>query len=164
MMTVPLHSRKHPGLVALIDDADLDLVRSYTWCPYAPETGRTFYAVARRRDGVRSVIRMHKLITGWPRTDHKNHDGLDNQRSNLRPATHAQNGANSRSRLGSASSYKGVCWLAGNQKWRAEIMANGRHRHLGCFTDEADAARAYDAAALEMWGEYACLNFGPECP
>jgi hypothetical protein len=159
MMTVPLHSRKHPGLVALIDDADLGLVQPYTWCPYAPKASRTFYAVAKRRDGVRSVIRMHKLITGWPRTDHQNHDGLDNQRSNLRPATNAQNSANSRPRLGAASSYKGVCWLIGNQKWRAEIMIDGHHRHLGCFAAEEDAARAYDAAALETWGEFAYLNF-----
>src|SRR5260370_4887626 len=103
MRTVPLHSRKYPGLVALIDDTDLDLVRPYTWCPYASQTGQTFYAVARRLDGVRSVIRMHKLITGWPQTDHWNHDGLDNQRSNLRPATAAQNAANPRPREGCAS-------------------------------------------------------------
>ena len=164
-MTVPLHSRKHPGLVALIDDADLDLVQPYTWCPYLSRTGQTFYAVARRIDGVRAVIRMHKLITGWPRTDHKNHDGLDNQRSNLRPATWGQNAANSLPRKGTTSPYKGVCWLADNQKWRAEIRIGGRHRHLGCFAVEEDAARAYDAAALEAWGEYAFLNFpGPGHP
>src|SRR5260221_8685293 len=145
MKTVPLHSRKYPGLVALVDDADLDLVQPYTWCPYAPRTGHTFYAVARRLDGIRSVIRMHKLLTGWPRTDHWNHDGLDNQRSNLRPATMSQNGANSLPR-GGASPYKGVCWLADNRKWRAEITVSGHRRHLGCFTVEEDAARAYDAA------------------
>ncbi len=47
-------------------------------------------------------------------------------------------------------------------KWHAQIKAHGQQRYLGLFTDEVEAARAYDAAASEAFGEYALLNFEGE--
>jgi hypothetical protein len=100
---------------------------------------------------------MHKLITGWPQTDHINHDGLDNRRGNLRPVTTIQNQQNRRPRAIASSKYKGVCRHR-DRKWLARICINGTQYHLGLFVTEEDAALAYNAAALEAFGEYAYLN------
>ena len=164
MKTVPLSGAKAAGRVALVNDADYKLVSQYRWFvmerKIEGQRTRGPYAGAWiRHDGRRVLLLMHKLITGWPLTDHKNHDGLDNRRRNLRNATKAQNNQNSRSRLGSSSQYKGVHWSTRQQRWRANIAHEGRVRSLGVFMSEEDAARAYDAAALQLYGEYAVLNF-----
>jgi hypothetical protein len=100
---------------------------------------------------------MHRLITGWPLTDHKNHDTLDNQRYNLRPATKSQNSQNSRPRLETSSQYKGVCLVRG--RWRTYITLNAQRRWLGDFASELEAAFTYDEAARKLFGEYAYPNF-----
>jgi hypothetical protein len=144
------------GRAAFVDDEDFELVMAYRW--YAIQSGRTTYAVAYMPGSGRAAqknVRMHKLITGWPQTDHRDHDGLNNQRHNLRPATGNQNPANMRPREGCTSRFKGVCWNRWDRNWMAYIS----RRNLGRFAVEEDAARAYDAAALAAWGEYACLNF-----
>lgn len=106
---------------------------------------------------------MHGFLTGWPRVDHINGDGLDNRRSNLREANAAQNAANAGLRSDSVSGFKGVYPnTAGGLPWKAEIRANGKRRYLGIFGDPATAARAYDAAAREAFGEFARLNFPQE--
>ena len=123
--------------------------------PHGPYAVAAYTVAGRMR-----IMYMHKLITGWPRTDHKNHNGLDNRRENLRPATHTQNQQNTRPRvIVGTSRYKGVCWSKRERKWRAVIKFAGVQRHLGYFADEEDAARAYDAAARKYHGEFACLNF-----
>lgn len=95
--------------------------------------------------------------------DHKNGNGLDNRRSNLRFCTNAQNQHNQRkwgSRSGKplSSRYKGVSWHRRGH-WRAKIQAQGKRRYLGQFQSEEAAARAYDRAARELHGEFAVLNF-----
>jgi hypothetical protein len=111
------------------------------------------------RTGRQTSIFMHQLITGYPRTDHKNHDGLDNRRRNLRAATVAQNQQNARSHLGSTSRYKGVSWNSKQRRWIAAIRHQGNAKRLGTFGVEKDAALAYDRAAQELFGEFAVLNF-----
>jgi hypothetical protein len=164
--TVPLHGKKAAGRVALVDDDDFELVSQYRW--YAWERVRPSgsicgpYAITRiyvRGTGAQTTIKMHKLITGWPATDHHNHDGLDNQRSNLRPADDVRNQQNRRSNLNHSSQYKGVCWHMTYGKWMARLQAAERERFIGYFTSETAAAEAYDAVAREAFGEYACLNF-----
>lgn len=153
---IPLHGRVADSRVARVDAEDYELVSAYRWVAYQVGTVGP-YAVtyeARHRRGVY----MHKMITGWPMTDHINHDGLDNRRQNLRPATHAQNNRNQRPKLGGTSEFKGVRWFAARGKWIVQIRGEGK-RHVGCFTSEIAAALAYDAAARERFGDYACLNF-----
>jgi AP2 domain len=99
---------------------------------------------------------MHKLLTGYPKTDHRDGDGLNNQRYNLRETTDAQNGANTGPRTGR---YKGVHRYEGQGLWRAQIQVNGIKNHIGVYSSEESAARAYDQAALAIWGEFARLNF-----
>ena len=171
MKTVPLCGKVAAGRVAFVDDGDYDLVMPYRW--YVIERTRNGrmhgpYAATSVWDAVRkhkSVVLMHKLITGYPQTDHKDHDGLNNQRYNLRPATNPQNHANERKTLTvggkpTSSRFKGVCWSKKNRKWQVRIrVGNGKRLNLGMFASEVDAARAYDDAAREHHGEYAYLNF-----
>lgn len=163
MKTVPLRGPAN-GRVALVDDDDYDLVRQSSWylieshkpgCrPHGP------YAYARPyRDGRYWTVFMHSMLTGYERTDHIDHDGLNNQRHNLRKATAGQNSHNSRPHVGAASPYKGVSWNSAKRKWTVQIYKEGKSRFLGTFTDEMAAARAYDAAAIEMFGEFAYVNF-----
>jgi hypothetical protein len=166
MRTIPLHGKIAAGRVALVDDADYDLVMVYRWNVKQIDRPRRRrpsgpYALAYMRGPVRvkhKVILMHTLITGWTQTDHIDHDGLNNQRANLRPATGSQNNANQRPQKGRSSRFKGVCWNRSCQKWQVYIHG----RYLGVFLNEEDAARAYDAAAVAAWGEYACVNFPKE--
>jgi len=90
------------------------------------------------------------------KVDHQNRNGLDNQRHNLREATHAQNMQNKLPEKRNTSGYKGV-WPH-NGHWRSGIKVNGQRIHLGVFTDPIEAARAYDEAAIEHFGEFACTN------
>jgi hypothetical protein len=166
MKTVPLHGKKAAGRVVLVDDEDYDLVMQFRWFITERERDGRFhgpYAHTRAWLGeCYRGLKMHILITGWPMVDHKDHDGLNNQRANLRPATVTQNQQNTRSRLGSTSRFKGICWNRGRGKWLVQIGIDGRNRYLGQSHDEEDAARMYDRAAWAAFGEFAVLNFPEE--
>ena len=97
----------------------------------------------------------------WPpeEIDHKNNDPSDNRLANLRLATDSQNQANTPKQAHNTSGFKGVSWFRRDRKWRAEIQKDGKSRHLGYFADPVDAARAYDAKAKELHGDFARLNF-----
>lgn len=160
---IVLGGAKGAGRVALIDAQDYELVSAYRWHAAVRERGRPrangpYAQTSIKRDGRVATITMHKLITGWEQTDHIDHDGLNNQRSNLRPATNRQNMANSRKAPTWSSPYKGVCWVAAKGRWRATIKVRGKSRHLGYFEVEEDAARAYNEAAIEAHGSYANPN------
>lgn len=149
------------GLLATVDDADFEWLNQWKW--YAAKIGKTFYAV--RADGkfpFRKHIYMHTEIMSTPKgmkTDHRDHDGLNNTRVNLRNCTHAQNQQN-RDRLpNNTSGYKGVSWNKG--KWQAHISVDNKLIGLGRFSDVKDAARAYNEAAKNFYGEFALLNVIP---
>jgi len=151
------------GFVALLDEEDLDLVLAAgAWC--ASPRRNTVYALraTRRPDGRPTTMYLHRFLTGWERIDHMNGNGLDNRRANLRPATRAENGRNSRRRVDNTSGFKGVVFDKPRGKWRSRIRVDDGRIHLGMFTDPIAAARAYDAAALEHHGEFASLNFPQE--
>jgi hypothetical protein len=162
MMTIALSGKKAAGRVALVDDEDYDLISPHRWRVWERKDSRRLhgpYAYTTLSVAGSPVDTfMHKLITGWPLTDHKNHDGLDNQRANLRPATSAQSQQNRRPVLGSSSKYKGVHWYRQSRKWRAKIQVNGVSYYLGLHASEEEAALAYNAAALQAFGTYAYLN------
>jgi len=143
---------------ALVDAEDADLVQRYRWRIYvAPMTSyaHTYIGIGRAR----KEVRLHVLITGQRGLDHIDGDGLNCQRSNLREATSSQQKVNRRKSAGKSSQYKGVWWNKNRGCWYAHITGANRPRHIGTFTNEEDAARAYDAAALEAWGEFSRLNF-----
>jgi hypothetical protein len=163
--TVLLYGKKAAGRVALVDDEDYEVVSRYRWRVREDERGpgrrvNGPYAFARKKKAGRTFsIFMHNVVTGLRHVDHIDHDGLNNTRGNLRPATGSQNNANSRPRRGCSSAFKGVCWDKRRGYWVAYIRIDGRQHNLGQFADEEAAARTYDAAALAAWGDYACINF-----
>lgn len=91
--------------------------------------------------------------------DHKNHDGLNNTKSNIRECTIRQNNINKRSRKNSSSKYLGVSLYKRDNRWRADVRVNGKTIWIGYFDTEELAAKAYDKAALKHHGEFANLNF-----
>jgi hypothetical protein len=141
---------------ALADKADTDLILS---------TGAPWHAI-RRPSGAwyaasgasPNRVYLHQLIAGVKAPDHANRDGLDNRRVNLRVATPSQNNINHGLSSDNTSGYKGVSWQTSARKWRAQIGVEGEHIYLGLFEDPAQAARAYNRAALEHFGEFAWLN------
>lgn len=151
------------GQVALVDDADYDLVAGRRW--HAERGKWTYYAVTREmRRGVKRNIHMHRVISGAPdgiRVDHANGCGTDNRRTNLRWATNSQNGANQRLTVRNRSGRKGVS--RSSSGWQVSIRKLGKSIYLGTFDDLDEAARAYDAAARSLFGDFARLNF-PEVP
>ncbi len=164
--TIPLTR----GKVALVDAADFPRVSQYTW--YAKQHYRSkhlWYAYRGVQvDYVKHYIALHRFILDAPpgvHVDHINGDGFDNRRSNLRFANQKQNGANQRKPVakpsGYSSRFKGVTWRKREEKWVAQIKVDYRNHWLGYFNTEEDAARAYNDAALDHWGEFAQLNSLP---
>lgn len=144
-------------MVALIDDPDWPLVSRYKW--RAKKSKQTFYAIAHDYSSGRDhSLRMHRLILGLTdpkeQGDHRDGNGLNNQRHNLRTASHSQNQWNTR-RSTARSGFKGVFWDKRKKKWWARV---GVHGFVGYFDDPRAAAEAYDAAALAKFGEFAATN------
>jgi len=104
---------------------------------------------------------MHRLIMKNPDNldvDHIDGDRLDNQKSNLRKATQSQNSMNQKNQSGRSSNFKGVCWHTRDHKHQAYIKINQKRKHIGYFDSEIEAAKAYNAAAIKYFGEFARLN------
>ena len=158
MKEVPLSGKKARGRVALVDDEDWDLVSRFSWWVVEDaERGAGPYACA-TVEGRRQEY-MHKLLADAPGgVDHVDGNGLNNQRRNLRPANQSQNNMNARKQAGRSSRYKGVHRVKRTGKWQAYINLKGKRRNLGTFATEEEAAGAYDAAARELFGEFARLN------
>jgi hypothetical protein len=141
------------GSFAIVDAADYEWLSQYTWRPAGG--GYTRARVHGKR------VLMHRLIMnphGGKVVDHLNGNRRDNRRSNLRECTHGENNRNTRKYRGT-SRFKGVSWCPSRHKWQARIYHNGRTIKLGWFDDEIEAAQAYDRAAIEWFGAFACLNF-----
>lgn len=164
---VPLYGRNARGRVTQVDEADYGLAMRYRWrvLEQPREPGRKAsgpYAITSLRrpgDGRREkAIFLHVLLMGQTGIDHIDGNGLNNRRSNLRPATNSQNKANTGKYLGT-SGFKGVYPNRRTGRWNAQIRVDGHLRNLGTFDDPVEGARAYDAAALEAFGEFARLNF-----
>jgi hypothetical protein len=160
MKTIPLTR----GQFALVDDEDFERVSKLKW--YALKCirdGQVCWYGARTRPGHRTML-LHRFVMDAPsgvKVDHKDGNGLDCRRHNLRLCTNAQNSANSSKKKGT-SSYKGV-YLdkdgPAKNRWVASIMANNTYTWLGRHETEEEAARAYDSAARAKFGEFACVNF-----
>ncbi len=158
MKKITLTRNKH----ALVDNEDFKKVNQFKWNASYNKTTKSFYALgySPTKDGKRYRISMHRLIMNAKKgqvTDHKNYDTLDNRKSNLRICTNAENIRNARPRK-NTSKYKGVYWYKKSKNWRSHIKINGKRITLGSFTDEKNAALAYNIAAKKYFGEFAYLN------
>ena len=142
------------GKVTIVDDDDFERLNQWKW-----RYNTNGYAIRSisRKPGKRT-IRMHREIIGTPdgmETDHINCNKLDNRKENLRFCNRSQNEANRFKYNNNTSGRKGICWNKDRQKWVAQIQVNGKGVYLGRFTDIEDAAKAYEKAATEYFGEFA---------
>ena len=106
---------------------------------------------------------MHRFILEMGvddkrQVDHKDRNGLNNQRNNIRPCTHGQNQCNSDIRVDNTSGHRGLTWIERYGWWQVYIGVGGKYKYLGVYKDKKDAALAYNKAALEYHGEFAALN------
>jgi hypothetical protein len=146
------------GVYAYVDAADYEWLSRYNW--------HLANGYAARREKNKTVL-MHCQIMNPPKgkmVDHANHNKLDNTRTNLRNCTRQQNMRNTRKHAGAASQFKGVGYSKQHGRWFARIYVEGRQVWLGLFTEELEAARAYDYAAVGYFGEFACVNLPEEWP
>ena len=148
---------------AIVDADDYDRLCKYKW--HAVKHERLCYAKTSPPSG---LLPMHRLVLNAPPhliVDHINHNGLDNRKANLRLCTVAQNSFNRRpnAQPNKTSKYKGVSLEKKTNLFRAFIHRNKKQYYLGSFKNEIDAAKAYDKKALELFGEFAYLNFPEEC-
>lgn len=147
--------------VTLVDDEDYDDLIKWNWYAHWDMKQKSYY-VCRSEVGAGGMVSMHRQIMDPPlelKVDHIDHDTLNNQRYNLRIVTHAQNMYNKKPQPNGLSSFKGVTWHKDHNKWNARITFDKKVRSLGDFVNEEAAAKAYDVAALEFFGEFAYLNF-----
>ncbi len=146
------------GYEAVIDAADVHLVEGRNW--HIQRGATSIYAVsnARREDRTRTLLPLHTAITGFARTDHRDGDGLNNRRENLREATAAQNSHNQRRGRNNTSGFKGVSHEAQTGRWRASIKLNGVLHRLGRFETPEIAHQAYCKASEAMHGEFGRVN------
>jgi hypothetical protein len=149
-MKIPLSKHKF----AVVDSRDRELVCRYRWHAKQNKSG-IWYAVTTDLQ-TRHKVYLHRLLMGFPScdVDHRDRDGLNNCRRNLRLATKSQNAANSKTRLG-ISGRKGVCRHKNTIRWVARIRLGGRKTHLGVFNTQKEAAEAYNAAAVLCFGSFA---------
>jgi hypothetical protein len=153
------------GEWAVVDQKDYYRLGNSNWY-LVGKKGRLYAAHNVKADGSLMVqVRLHREImqpTNGLLVDHRNGNGLDNRRANLRLATHTQNMHNCRKRKNATSQFIGVCLDKKRKLWESTITSNGKKIYLGRFKTEIDAARAYDEAALKYHKDFARLNFPQE--
>ena len=152
-------------MFAKVDDEYYESLIKHKWCAHKSKNGRVNYAdtVIRIGKGKNTSRGMHQIIMGDNplklQIDHIDGDGLNNQRSNLRFCTNAENCRNQKPTIGTFSIYRGVCFDKKRKRWEAQIIKDWKRVHHRTFKNELDAAKQYDIWAKELFGEFARLNF-----
>jgi hypothetical protein len=154
------------GHVAVIDDQDAELVAGFKWYPMTTKEGKVYAAGWKHLPPGRFFVHLHRLIANAQLgeiIDHIDRDPLNCRRANLRRATRQQNVWNKGpTRKEGTSKYKGVFLCRRSGRFRARIVLDRKRIYLGYFHNEEEAARAYNAKAAELFGEFAYLNPVPE--
>lgn len=144
------------GSKALVDDEDYEKVSVLRW--HLHKSDNNSYARARNSNG--KFVKMHQFITDgkYERIDHMDQNGLNNQKSNFRYCTHAENMRNSRMHKNNKNGFKGVEFDRRKNRWRAQIKCDGKRYRGKRFRTMEEAALDYNRLALIHHGEFACLN------
>jgi hypothetical protein len=154
------------GHITIIDEQDWALCSAFKLYAIKSKLSNTGYVrYLLPRPGERSQnVYLHRLITGAPSgvgVDHRNHDGFDNRKANLRLCSAAENAANRVLYANNKSGFKGVFRVKTTGRWRASITCSGQRYSLGTFANSWDAGQAYNKACLELFGDFACPNAEP---
>jgi len=151
------------GYVTQVDDENYEYLSQWEWIVNIRP--HTCYAVRMDWNPItkkNTQVRMHRVILGVTNSktlvDHRDRNGLNNQRNNLRLCDYSQNNMNKKRKRSGSSKYKGVKWRENRNRWVSEIMVNKKRIGLGMFISEEDAGEAYNIAALKYFGEFAALN------
>jgi hypothetical protein len=155
IVVVPIEGERGAGRFAIIDPEDAPAILKHKW--YLDKDGYA-WANVRMEDGRLWRVGMQRLINETPPgflTDHVNRLPLDNRRCNLRTTSNSQNQGNRR-KAKPVSRFTGIALDRG--RWKARIQVDGKRRALGRFGTQEEAARAYDKAAREAYGDYAHIN------
>lgn len=150
------------GLVAIIDDADAKLVEGIKWRAVKKPPAKTWYVVADIGGKRWTLHRWLLKPKSKQKLDHRDGDGLNNRRENIRPCTQSQNMANVGRTAANKSGFKGVHRHNKSNRWRVQISVNNKILDVGYFADKTEAAKAYDAAAIKHFGQFAKTNFPSE--
>jgi hypothetical protein len=168
-LVIPVRVRGSDDFVDMrIDKDDWPVYWGKAWTAVKPSRNgiesNTYYVSRKTTKGNTLLLHREIMEAGkLDEVDHKNGDGLDNRRENLRLCTRGQNACNARKTNRARSSrFKGVSWDRANRKWAAQICKDYQNRLIGRFDDEEEAARAYDEQAKILHGEFARLNFPNE--
>lgn len=158
MREIIVNSKKHGVRSILIDNEDYKDVSRYRWSIHSPGINK-FYAV---RKVNKKIIKMNRYLLNITdpniKCDHRDGNGLNNQRDNIRKCFQIQNTKNATMHIDNKSGFKGVIWVASKSKFRAGIMSNGHSFFLGYYNTAIEAALAYNEAATKYHGEFAQLN------
>lgn len=165
-MELIITNKKGEKFTVLYDDEDHGLVSKYKW----HVSGGYVVAWSKQIRGERRQVAMHRVILGITDSsifvDHKNHITTDNRRINIRACTQTENRRNTLPKKSKLCRFVGVCCIKrfgkSGQVWTyfvATIRMHGKSKHIGYFKSEDAAARAYDAAAKQLFGEFANPNF-----
>ncbi len=160
MKLLDISTPKFPNTFCKVDDEDFGFLNKWKWHVAQAAPGKPKYVRRNRHagePGIGKEISLHRFLlspTDDMDVDHKNHDGLDNRRSNIRICTKGENNCNIKLRDG----YKGVYLEKGRQIHSAQIFANGKNLKIGRFKDRHQAALAYNIAASYFHGQFAFLN------
>lgn len=156
MKTIPLTQ----GKVALVDDEDFKWLSQWKWQLKTDRSGNQYASrMQSGPNGVRKLVLMHIVVKPPPEgmiNDHRDGNGINNQKQNLRAATRSQNCMNRRSRK--QHGFKGIAFQKNLKKWTASVRTKGKYYHLGVFGTAREAAEAYNAKAVELFGSFANLN------
>jgi hypothetical protein len=151
------------GYVALVDDEDYERVSAFKWTTHIDNKNGRIYAV---RNHLSKPNSMHRFILNETNpnihVDHRNDNGIDNQKHNLRRATPSCNQANTGKFCNNTSGFKGVHWDKVRKAWAAQISVDNKKLFIGRFDQKEDAAKAYDVKAKLHFGEFARFNFPKE--
>ncbi len=151
-MLIPVYKSGEVTTHTIVDDSDFDYISKFRW-----RLNPMGYATGYKN----GPIYLHRQLMNPEKgkcIDHINGDGLDNRRSNLRICSTQENSMNRKLSKNNTSGFKGVVWSNRYKKWIAQISFNGKLNHLGSFNDKIDAAKAYNAKAKELFGDFAWLN------
>lgn len=152
------------GYVAVVDDDDYDKCSAFKWSEIVAKNRdgsiRTVYARRnQKKNGKQHTIYLHRFILGITESkieiDHRDGNGLNCSRSNMRKATRLQNLANMKRHRSNRSGHKGVSMHKQSGLWHATIQVNQRRISIGYFKTKEEAGKAYHSASRRYWGEFA---------